>query len=141
MIGSTIDGKFLIKELLGQGGMGSVYSAEHTATGRRCAVKVINSTDLTKNSQILSRFEREARAAGAIDTNERNPLPHHRNGVVMRSSGVGSPGTSSAHRRWPSANSASDARLALAQSSRRQSLARCARRGWTQVRRRICSAW
>ncbi|HHH30141.1 MAG TPA: serine/threonine protein kinase [Polyangiaceae bacterium] len=68
MIGSTIDGKFLIKELLGQGGMGSVYAAEHTATGRRCAVKVINSTDLTKNSQILSRFEREARAAGAIDT-------------------------------------------------------------------------
>ncbi|MEZ4440593.1 MAG: serine/threonine-protein kinase [Polyangiaceae bacterium] len=68
MIGSTIDGKFLIKELLGQGGMGSVYAAEHTATGRRCAVKVINAGDLAKNSQVLGRFEREARAAGAIDT-------------------------------------------------------------------------
>ena len=59
MIGSTIDGKFLIKELLGQGGMGSVYAAEHTATGRRCAVKVINAGDLAKNSQVLGRFERE----------------------------------------------------------------------------------
>jgi eukaryotic-like serine/threonine-protein kinase len=68
VIGSTIDGKYLVIDLLGQGGMGAVYSAEHAATGRRCAVKVINSGDLTKNSQIIGRFEREARAAGAIDT-------------------------------------------------------------------------
>ena len=68
MIGSKIDGKYLVKNLLGQGGMGSVYEAEHAATGRRCAVKVINSGDLTKDQQVLSRFEREARAAGAIDT-------------------------------------------------------------------------
>ncbi len=68
MIGNKIDGKYLVKHLLGQGGMGSVYEAEHTATGRRCAVKVINSGDLTKDQQVLSRFEREARAAGAIDT-------------------------------------------------------------------------
>jgi serine/threonine protein kinase len=68
VIGSVIDGKFLIKELLGQGGMGSVYVAEHTGTGRRCAVKVISSGDLVKDKQVLRRFEREARAAGAIDT-------------------------------------------------------------------------
>jgi serine/threonine-protein kinase len=68
VIGSKIDGKYLVKSLLGQGGMGSVYEVEHTATGRRCAVKVINSGDLTKDQQVLSRFEREARAAGAIDT-------------------------------------------------------------------------
>jgi len=68
VIGSTIDGKYLVKDVIGQGGMGSVYEAEHTATGRRVAVKVINSGDLTKDQQILSRFEREARAAGAIDT-------------------------------------------------------------------------
>lgn len=68
MIGSTIDGKYLVKNVIGQGGMGSVYEAEHAATGRRVAVKVINSGDLTKDQQILSRFEREARAAGAIDT-------------------------------------------------------------------------
>ena len=68
MIGSLIDEKYLVKALLGQGGMGSVYEVEHTGTGRRCAVKVINSGDLTKDPQVLSRFEREARAAGAIDT-------------------------------------------------------------------------
>jgi len=68
VIGSTIDGKYLVKNVIGQGGMGSVYEAEHAATGRRVAVKVINSGDLTKDQQVLSRFEREARAAGAIDT-------------------------------------------------------------------------
>ena len=68
MIGSVVDGKYEIKELLGQGGMGSVYMAEHTSTGRRCAVKVINAGDLVKDKNVLSRFEREARAAGAIDT-------------------------------------------------------------------------
>jgi serine/threonine-protein kinase len=68
VIGNRVDGKYLIQSLLGQGGMGSVYQAEHTSTGRRCAVKVINAGELTKDPQVLSRFEREARAAGAIDT-------------------------------------------------------------------------
>jgi len=68
VIGSTIDGKYEIQSLLGEGGMGSVYIAEHTTTGRRCAVKVISSADLIADKQVLGRFEREARAAGKIDT-------------------------------------------------------------------------
>jgi eukaryotic-like serine/threonine-protein kinase len=68
VIGSVVDGKYRIKKLLGQGGMGSVYEAEHTTTGRRCAVKLINAAELVRDAQVLSRFEREARAAGAIDT-------------------------------------------------------------------------
>ncbi len=68
MIGQTIDDKYLIKDLLGKGGMGSVFEAEHATTGRRCAVKVINSVEMTKDPQVISRFQREARAAGAIDT-------------------------------------------------------------------------
>jgi eukaryotic-like serine/threonine-protein kinase len=68
VIGSIIDGKYEIKSLLGQGGMGSVYEAAHTSTGRRCAVKVISSEGLTRDANIVSRFQREARAAGAIDT-------------------------------------------------------------------------
>ncbi|MGK4005032.1 serine/threonine-protein kinase [Sorangium sp. So ce1036] len=68
MIGSIIDGKYQIRKLLGEGAMGSVYEAEHTATGRRCAVKVISSADLTRDPKVVSRFQREARAAGAIDT-------------------------------------------------------------------------
>src|SRR5690606_18664513 len=68
VIGSTIDGKYHISKLLGEGAMGAVYEAEHTATGRRVAVKVISSADLTKDPKVVSRFQREARAAGAIDT-------------------------------------------------------------------------
>ena len=68
MIGSTIDGKYQIRKLLGEGAMGAVYEAEHTATGRRVAVKVISSADLTRDPKVVSRFQREARAAGAIDT-------------------------------------------------------------------------
>ena len=68
MIGELIDGKYKVEKMLGQGGMGSVYEATHAATGRRCAVKVINAEHLTKDPAVLSRFEREARAAGAIET-------------------------------------------------------------------------
>jgi tRNA A-37 threonylcarbamoyl transferase component Bud32 len=68
VIGSVIDGKYEIRRLIGQGGMGSVYEAAHTGTGRRCAVKVISSEGLTRDPNIVSRFQREARAAGAIDT-------------------------------------------------------------------------
>lgn len=68
MIGTTLDGKYHIRKLLGEGAMGSVYEAEHTATGRRVAVKVISSADLTKDPKVVSRFQREARAAGAIET-------------------------------------------------------------------------
>ncbi|WP_437593791.1 protein kinase domain-containing protein [Sorangium sp. So ce1000] len=68
MIGTIIDGKYQIRKLLGEGAMGSVYEAEHTGTGRRCAVKVISSADLTRDPKVVSRFQREARAAGAIDT-------------------------------------------------------------------------
>ncbi|MGK3988199.1 protein kinase [Sorangium sp. So ce136] len=68
MIGTVIDGKYRIAKLLGEGAMGSVYEAEHTATGRRCAIKVISSLDLTRDPRIVQRFQREARAAGSIDT-------------------------------------------------------------------------
>lgn len=68
MIGSTIDGKYRITRELGAGAMGSVYEAEHTATGRRVALKVISSAQLTRDALTVGRFQREARAAGAIDT-------------------------------------------------------------------------
>ncbi len=48
--------------------MGSVYEAEHTATGRRVAVKIISSKELVHDEAVVARFQREARAAGAIDT-------------------------------------------------------------------------
>lgn len=68
VIGSVIDGRYHVIRLLGAGAMGSVFEAEHTGTGRRVAVKVINSGDMSRNPMLISRFQREAKAAGAIDT-------------------------------------------------------------------------
>ncbi len=65
----VIDGKYEIIRQLGQGGMGTVYEARHTNTGRFVALKEIVGDDaLRKNPQIIERFQREARAMGAIDT-------------------------------------------------------------------------
>jgi serine/threonine protein kinase len=68
MIDSVIDGRYWIIRSIGAGGMGAVYEAAHTGTGRRVAVKLINIADLNKSSNVVGRFHREAKAAGAIDT-------------------------------------------------------------------------
>jgi serine/threonine-protein kinase len=67
VIGETIDGRYRCLRVLGQGGMGAVYEAEHTGTGRRVAVKVINA-DMAKKTEMVLRFHREARVAGSIET-------------------------------------------------------------------------
>ena len=67
MIGATIDGRYRVLRVLGQGGMGAVYEAEHTGTGRRVAVKVINA-DMAQKTEMVLRFQREARVAGSIET-------------------------------------------------------------------------
>ncbi len=66
MIGTTIDGRYRIERQLGAGAMGSVFLAEHTSTGRKVAVKVIGG-ELAR-PDLVARFQREAKAAGAIDT-------------------------------------------------------------------------
>jgi eukaryotic-like serine/threonine-protein kinase len=68
VIGTTLDGKYQIQRLLGAGAMGQVYAAEHAATGRRVAVKVISSPSLIGDATVIGRFQREARVAGSIDT-------------------------------------------------------------------------
>lgn len=51
--------------MLGVGGMGTVYLAEHPLIGKKVALKVI-SGPFAKNPEAVGRFMREARAAGAI---------------------------------------------------------------------------
>jgi serine/threonine-protein kinase len=48
--------------------MGAVYEARHKGTGRRCAVKLIAGQALAKSADIVSRFQREAMASGAIES-------------------------------------------------------------------------
>ena len=50
------DGRYVLRRVLGQGGMGAVYEATQTATGRPVALKIIPAID----EQTVQRFEREA---------------------------------------------------------------------------------
>ncbi len=65
-IGEVIGGKYRIVRLLAKGGMGLVYEAQHTVVRRRFAVKLLR-RDLAERRDILTRFQREAEAAGALE--------------------------------------------------------------------------
>jgi serine/threonine-protein kinase len=63
--GQTLEGKYHISQLLGEGGMGRVYLGEHVIIGRPVAVKFLHA-ELTTNEEIVRRFYREAQSAAAI---------------------------------------------------------------------------
>ncbi|MBI4750555.1 MAG: serine/threonine protein kinase [Acidobacteria bacterium] len=65
LLGLTLDGKYLIEKMLGQGGMGAVFLATHLGTERTVALKVI-APEFMANEEFIERFRREAKAAGRL---------------------------------------------------------------------------
>jgi len=61
----TVLGAYRLEQLLGIGGMGFVYLAEHTRLGRRVALKMLRQ-EYTKNADLVRRFFGEARAVNQI---------------------------------------------------------------------------
>jgi len=64
--GSIVDGRYAIVRRLGGGGMGSVYEAQQIKLQRLVALKVLR-PEFAHQELAAKRFEREAKAASAID--------------------------------------------------------------------------
>jgi serine/threonine-protein kinase len=65
LIGSTIDGRYIVESVLGQGGMGFVYAARHAIIDKRVAIKVLRREHASDESA-AQRFIIEAKAASKI---------------------------------------------------------------------------
>jgi eukaryotic-like serine/threonine-protein kinase len=63
---TIVGGKYRLLQVLGRGGMGTVYEARHEVIGRRVAIKFMHA-ELAARPEIMARFRREAQAAGALE--------------------------------------------------------------------------
>jgi serine/threonine-protein kinase len=65
--GMVVAGKFRLDGIIGQGGMGSVWSATHLDLGHRIAIKLV-SREFVRSPEALRRFDAEAKAAAKLQS-------------------------------------------------------------------------
>jgi serine/threonine protein kinase len=65
MLGKTVDGRYKLLSVLGEGGMGTVYEVQHTALNRSFAMKVLR-RDVARDHELADRFTQEAKATAAV---------------------------------------------------------------------------
>jgi len=65
LIGATLAGRYVVEDLLGEGGMATVYRARYKLVDRPCAIKVLNSA-LSSDAKLRERFRREAKSTKAL---------------------------------------------------------------------------
>ncbi len=63
--GDVLEGRYRLQQLIGDGGMGTVFLAEHVLIKRRVAIKVLH-PELARDADVVERFMNEARAAGTL---------------------------------------------------------------------------
>src|SRR5215813_2664188 len=63
--GVLIDGRYRLKEKLGEGGMGTVYKVEHVRMGKILALKLLR-PDVAVDRQLKQRFQQEARLVSRL---------------------------------------------------------------------------
>jgi serine/threonine protein kinase len=66
LVGVVLGGRYCVEKLIGEGGMGAVYQAEHMHMRKRFALKVLHA-EMGRLPEVVARFEREAMAAAHIE--------------------------------------------------------------------------
>jgi serine/threonine protein kinase len=65
VLGTVVGGRYYVRRLCGEGGMGRVYEAEHIDIGRRVALKILHPA-YSQTPDLVERLRREARSASKI---------------------------------------------------------------------------
>jgi eukaryotic-like serine/threonine-protein kinase len=65
MVGTTVDGRYEVVSLLGEGGMGHVYEVRHASLDKRFAMKILR-RELARDEELSGRFIDEAKATARV---------------------------------------------------------------------------